>query len=38
MPFAWVQWAGGAVINGYTTYYFQLAGMQNPFNASLAIK
>lgn len=37
MPFAWQQWGGTAVINGYTAYYFQLAGMADPFTGSLII-
>lgn len=38
MPFAWQQWGGTAVINGYTAYYFQLAGMADPFTGSLIIR
>ena len=38
IPFAWQQWGGNAVINTYTTYFFQLAGLANPFLASVIIK
>lgn len=36
-PFAWQQWIGAPVIFTYTAYFFQLAGLANPFNGTLAV-
>ena len=36
-PFAWQQWSGVPVIFGYTSYFFQLAGLKNPFSGTLAV-
>lgn len=36
-PFAWQQWSGVPVIFGYTSYFFKLAGLKNPFNGTLAV-
>jgi hypothetical protein len=36
-PFAWQQWSGVPVIFGYSSYFFQIAGLANPFNGTLAV-
>lgn len=37
-PFAWQQLIGIPVVFGYTSYFFQLAGLKNPFLGTVAVK
>lgn len=36
-PFAWQQWSGVPVIFGYSSYFFAIAGLKNPFIGTLAV-
>jgi hypothetical protein len=36
-PFAWQTWLGSPIIFGYTSYYFQLAGLTQPFLGTVAV-
>ncbi|ORY89818.1 and other transporter-domain-containing protein [Leucosporidium creatinivorum] len=36
-PFAWQQLIGIPVVFGYTSYFFQLAGLKNPFLGTVAV-